>query len=359
MRKVVGGLVFAGLSLAGSDAIQFIEKTEYLNHAKAVVTHSLDDASKYVPQCLDILNQYGIKATIFVDTRWMLMSELWPRLRRAIEEGHEVGSHSRRHRCKWPTDAMFCSQAYTESEVSGSRDDILGHTQQAHVWSWSYPCGDCSGFPFAQRKLARAGYLVARDYPGERQGLQNVPDLQTWASNPYQASYTQVVQKKGGPAQNGRTDVGELNAKFDEVYGRGGIYHFMSHPMWLDYGPQQFYQQHLKHIARRKDVWYVPLGPLYAYRTGREHVQVSRLATGGAKARFTVRYDLDPDVFPSSITLRFRAAETVAVFADGRRVAEKGEGPTVGWTGEYWRRGSGDGGDVYVTVAPGVVVEFR
>jgi hypothetical protein len=106
---------------------------------------------------------------------------------------------------------------------------------------------------------------VARDYPGERQGLQNVLGLQTWASNPYQASYTQVVQKKGGPAQKGRTDVGELNAKFDEVYGRGGIYHFMSHPMWLDYGPEQFYQQHLQHIA---------LGP------------------GEAKARFAVRHDL-------------------------------------------------------------------
>ena len=44
MRKVVSGLVFA-------DAIQFIAKTEYLNHAKAVVTHSLDDASKSDDLC--------------------------------------------------------------------------------------------------------------------------------------------------------------------------------------------------------------------------------------------------------------------------------------------------------------------
>lgn len=103
--------------------------------------------------------------------------------------------------------------------------------------------------------------------------------------------------------------------------------------MWLDYGPDQFYQQHLRHIARRKDVWYVPLGPLYAYRAGREHTQVSRLAPKGAKARFAVRHDLDPDIYPNSVTLRFRAAQTVAVFADGRRMAETGEGRPRGGRG--------------------------
>lgn len=78
------------------------------------------------------------------------------------------------------------------------------------MWSWAYPCGNCAGQEFIQRKIAQAGYLIARAYPDELQGLHAVPDLQTYA---YAARYTQVVQKgypkkvpgKGEVTISGRT----------------------------------------------------------------------------------------------------------------------------------------------------------
>src|SRR5437870_6630659 len=97
----------------------------------------------------------------------------------------------------------------------------------------------------------------------------------------------------GGIAQNGRTGVSEVNAKFDEIYARGGIYNFMSHPQWLDYGPDGFYERHLAHISRRRDIWYVPMGPLYAYRVIYERTEVRPLAPGSAKARFELSNRLD------------------------------------------------------------------
>ena len=48
-------------------AVRFVGKTRYLNGARTVVTHSVDDATEHLPACLDAMDQYGIKATVFVN----------------------------------------------------------------------------------------------------------------------------------------------------------------------------------------------------------------------------------------------------------------------------------------------------
>lgn len=347
----------AGSQPATAAQALFVGKTRYLNNARAVVTHTIDDSTKFIPACIDAMDQYHIKATIFVSTEREPISELWPRLREAIANGHEIGSHSRRHQCKWPDTYSFCFRAYTDYEISGSRDDILDNTEQPYVWSWCYPCGNCSGYDFVQNKLARAGYLVARNYPHEWEDGHNLPDLQTYDANPYNATYTQVVQKQGGIAKSGRTDVPELNAKFDEVYGKGGIYNFMSHPQWLDFGPQAFYEQHLAYIAGRPDVWYVPMGPLYAYQTVSDRTQVSALDPAGEAQRFAVYNDLDLKVFNNSITLEFSFPEQdgIRVQSGGNPLPERTAGPADRWTNEYFRR---EGGRLFVTVRPNTILEI-
>jgi peptidoglycan/xylan/chitin deacetylase (PgdA/CDA1 family) len=342
---------------AGSAEVQLVGKTRYLNNAHAVVTHTIDDSTKFIPGCIDAMDKYDIKATIFVSTEREPISELWPRLREAIANGHEIGSHSRRHQCKWPDTYSFCFRAYTDYEVEGSRDDILANTEQPYVWSWCYPCGNCSGYDFVQHKLARAGYLVARNYPHEWEDGHVVPDLQTYDANPYNATYTQVVQKKGGIAKSGNTDVLRLNAKFDQVYEKGGIYNFMSHPQWLDYGPEAFYEQHLAYIGRRPDIWYVPMGPLYAYQTVQERTKVSTLEPTGGAQRYAVYNDLDPKVFNTSITLEFSVPEqkSIQVRSSDGALKEKTEGLTDRWTDEYYRR---EGGRLFVTVHPNTILEI-
>jgi len=134
---------------ADSSAIRLVGKTKYLNNARAIVAHTIDDSTKYVTNCIDAMDKYGIKATIFVSTKQdpapedrffnqLQVRELWPRLRQAVDNGHEIGSHSRQHPCKRPDTEAFCSAAYDDYEVTGSRDDILKLTQQPYVWSWCY-----------------------------------------------------------------------------------------------------------------------------------------------------------------------------------------------------------------------------
>src|ERR1041384_6326991 len=106
-------LAFSVLVLYAADdnSVRYVGKTKYLNNARAVVTHTIDDSTKYVANCIDAMDKYGVKATIFVSTEQdpapeALFStqrqfrELWPRLRQAIDNGHEIGSHSRQHPCR-------------------------------------------------------------------------------------------------------------------------------------------------------------------------------------------------------------------------------------------------------------------
>jgi len=345
--------------------VRFSGKTRYLNGARSVVSHCVDDVTEALPGCLDAMDRHGIKATLFINTKCEpLLSRLWPRLRQAIADGHEIGSHSRRHPCRVPESFLFCLGHFTKDEIEGSRDDILGNSGQLHVWSWAYPCGNCADREFVQRKIARAGYLVARAYPDEFAGRHAVPDLRDYDPNPYAARYTQVVQKgyaKRGPdgrevAISGRTDVAAVNAKFDEVSEAGGIYSFLSHPQMLEEGADGFYERHLAHVGGRDEVWYVPMGPLYAYKTLSEQTSVRALKPAGAGASFAVFNPLDPKIYDGSITLEFDAPAPVSVTVDGRALPEQGAGPVTRWRGEYVRR---MGESLLVTVRPNALLEFR
>lgn len=339
------GLLFAHCALGQT----YTGKAQWLDNAQAVVTHTIDDTTKFVPAAVDAMDKHGIKATIYVNTASKTMEELWVRLRAALANGHEIGSHSRTHPCKWPDTEEFCDAAYTDGEIAGSRDDILKNTAQPHVWSWCYPCGNCAKYPFIQKRIAAAGYLVGRNYQDEANNGHLIPNLNTFAANAFDAAYTQVVQKKGGIAPTGNDDVGKLNAKFDEVHAARGIYNFMSHPQWLDYGLEEFYEAHLRHIGGRRDSWYVPLGPLYAYRALHESVQVK---TSG-KA-FEVSSPLDRRIYNGSITLGFTT--TKSPFLNGTALPERKSGALTEWTGQFFRR---EGNQVWVTLPPRGTLEFR
>lgn len=340
-------------------SIRLIGLSRYLNGACAATTHSVDDATPFLPACLDLLDIYGIKATVFVSTATPAASRLWPRLRRAVADGHEIGAHSRRHRCRDGDTLVFCLGALSQYEVIGSRKDILERSGQPYVWTWAYPCGNCADWKFAHRKLALAGYLAARAYPGERHDRHLVPNLQTYDPNPFAARYTQVVQKGNtttdGHTVSGRTDVGVLNGKFDEVYAAGGIYSFVSHSQMLDYGVNGFYQRHLAHIGGRDDVWYVPMGPLYAYRVLRAQTSVVPLVGRGARARFAVFNRLDPRIYNGSVTLEVHSTAPVRVTAGGTELPERAAAPVGRWDGQYVRR---TGDRLWLTIRPNTIVEF-
>ncbi len=69
MRNLVLGLIFLILlGAADQSPIRYVEKTKYLNNLYVIVSHTIDDSTKYVTNCLDSMDKYGIKATIFIST---------------------------------------------------------------------------------------------------------------------------------------------------------------------------------------------------------------------------------------------------------------------------------------------------
>jgi hypothetical protein len=370
VASLLVGLAAAPLTQA--EAVHFIGKTKYLNNARAAVVHSIDDSTKLVIDIADAMDKYDIKGTFLISTEQdpppeerffnqLQVWQLWPRMQKAIENGHEIASHAVTHPCYRPqaettSDAYraFCALNYNDAELIGSRDMILRRTTQPYVWTWGYPCGHCASLDFIQKRVAAAGYIVARNYPGESLGLHVRPDLQTWADNWMDAAYTQVVQKgngrAGGPQQ---PDVKVYDDKFDEVYANGGIYHFMSHPQSLDFGPTGFYERHLSHISRKPDIWYVPMGPVYMFDTLVHETKVQPL--GGN--RFSISNALDRKIYIGSLTLEFSAPAGLAAFANGKKLPERTtKDLTDRWTDEYSRR---EGERVFVTVHSNSTVEFR
>ena len=91
-------LLAASLYSKDSESVTYVGKTKYLNNARAVVTHSIDDSTKYVTDALDALDKYGVKTTVFVSTEenpppeerfftQLQITPLWPRLQKAIRDG--------------------------------------------------------------------------------------------------------------------------------------------------------------------------------------------------------------------------------------------------------------------------------
>ena len=48
--------------------VRFVGKTKYLNNAKAVVVHTIDDSTKLVVDTADAMDKYGIKGTFLIST---------------------------------------------------------------------------------------------------------------------------------------------------------------------------------------------------------------------------------------------------------------------------------------------------
>jgi hypothetical protein len=129
----------------------------------------------------------------------------------------------------------------------------------------------------------------------------------------------------------------------------------MSHPQSLDFGPDGFYEKHLSHISRKPDVWYVPMGPVYAFHKIVESTEVKPLSRGSAKARFAVANTLDPKIYSGSLTFDFTVPAGMTVTSNGKKLSEK-TGLTDRWNEEYVRR---DGEHLYVTVQSNTTLEFR
>ena len=243
---------------------QYTGMPGYYDGRRAAVTVTADDWADWFahmyPPLLSLFRSYGLYVTTGAITGGVGQNT-WLTMQHELDSGYvEISAHSRSHP----------PMPYNDypGEVVGCIDDILSNLdmpslfskgEQGYVYVWIAPNG--------RWDLTVDSLLTQRNILVNR--LYGIGDTGFSAWSPASQHFLPInpTLEIGNPSWGGgETRIGVLNATFDSVTARGGIYHFMWHPQTLYPDIQKAYlSDHLKHVSRRNDLWYVNLGHLYLY----------------------------------------------------------------------------------------------
>jgi hypothetical protein len=244
--------------------VHYLGMPKYYDGRRAAVTVTADDWADWFadmyPPLLSLFRSYGLCVTAGAITAGV-GPNTWLTMQKELDSGFvEVSAHSRTH-------PSMPYQDYP-GEVVGCIDDILSHLgmpplfskgAQGYVYVWIAPNGRSNAT--VDSLLTVRNILVNRLY-----GTGDTA-FSAWSPSSQHFLPINPTLEIGNPSWGGgETRIDVLNATFDSVTARGGIYHFMWHPQTLypDIG-KAYLSNHLKHVSRRNDLWYVNLGHLYLY----------------------------------------------------------------------------------------------
>jgi hypothetical protein len=236
----------------------------YYDGRRAAVTVTGDDwadwfAAQY-PPLLSLFRSYGLTVTAGAITGGVGYST-WLTIQRELDSGFvEISAHSRTH------PAMPYAN-YT-SEVTGCINDLQtslsfpalsrrGETGYVYVWIAPNGAYDTK----VDSLMSVSNLLVGRLY------TMGDTSFSAWETSRQHFAPVNPTIEIGAPSWGGgEIRLPVLNAKFDSVTSRGGIYHMMWHPQTLapDIG-KAYLTGHLQYISGRNDIWYVGFGHLYLY----------------------------------------------------------------------------------------------
>lgn len=301
------------LDFSGAEKVEFVEIARYYDGRKAAYSLSIDnwgfragahpgapwkgaddDQSDNYQAALAVCRSHGLPVSIAINTRGAGGDSFWGALQAELDRGDqswEPAVHAQTHPCK--------ASAYL---IRGYRDEILGCRDELLARLRRIPWGQCifehiltCGYHDASVLGTSAGqFVLVRGYNSHDNPTS--VDFASWNSDhdfygvgglSYKA-YDAVFQSRQPAGLYYREDVAALDAAFEEVYRAGQIFYAMWHPDRYRNSvihdarpPVEGVQgssliQHLGHVARRKDVWYVANGWLHCYRYVAEHARVER-----------------------------------------------------------------------------------
>ncbi|MBV9468292.1 MAG: polysaccharide deacetylase family protein [Abitibacteriaceae bacterium] len=148
----------------------------------AAISLSLDDArSSQLEHGLPLLNQYGVKATFYVNIGPLeKRADDW---RGAVQQGHEIGNHTLHHPCSGNF-RFSRSRALEDYSLERMEDELLGANQAienlvgVRPTTFAYPCGQ----KFVGRGENVKSYvpLVARNFIVGRGFREEAPNDPTF-----------------------------------------------------------------------------------------------------------------------------------------------------------------------------------
>ncbi len=242
---------------------------KYYDNRTCVVTSSHDDFAYNTTvwrNCLTMFTEKGLYHTVAIITN----RTDWDWAQYWINQGYtEAASHSRNH-VHVPytgTDPYNGRPRVSyEWQINGSKNDIIGnlslprwwrYKDKEYVYTWIEPYGSCDAT--VRQWLGDCYYLCDRSI------ASSVYDFASWDSQNELFNRVGYTVEMGSPPWGGDSSLTSLNRKFDYAYNNSKIYHLITHPSHVDWSEGSYADLHTTYISGRKDVWYVPLGPLYLY----------------------------------------------------------------------------------------------
>ena len=268
-QYTAGNITTDHLSAAKVDANIVIETMQYYDNRKAVVIFTGDDwcggikhHSGFMKTC-DAAQKYRvvfspgfITGLPELDYPPPLQSRHWQDIQTRIDEGFiSPASHSTSHP----------GGKYSYTNRANSYEIEIGGSKKAIIDNLALP---------PQNWFNGSEYMVAWIEP---YGKSNNKIMTTLAASNYLVSRSTVLnQSSWGRWDNTHglyrcgltTDLRSLsltNSRFDNVYSKGGIYHFNIHPAKYNWQNNDTLLKHLQHLSNKTDIWYVGFGQAYMY----------------------------------------------------------------------------------------------
>ncbi len=318
------GLIFVSVGFTTHDTIElefedanaakFESVTRYYDGRRAVYTLSIDnwgwrasarpgapwkgpdsdDSDKY-QAALATCRRFQLPVSIAINSGSAGGDAMWRAMQSELDRrdlSWEPAVHARSH----PHNAADYLVRGCSSEILGCRDDLLEHLHGIpygqhvfeHILTSGYHDETILGTDADQFLFVR-GYN-GRDNPSSRDyGPWDIKHRFYGVAGLSTKDYDAVFARRQPKGRYLGRDVTELNEEFDRVYRAGGIFYALWHPdrydssVLYDSRPGKdgvqgsTLVQHLAHVARLKDVWYVANGWLYSYRYVAEHASVREI----------------------------------------------------------------------------------
>lgn len=253
-----------------------------------------NDQSDNYQAALQVCRSFSLPVSIAINTRMAGSDTMWNAMQEELARrdfSWEPAVHAQTH----PGSASAYSVRGCQAELLGCRGEILQRLRQIPFGQHVFEHILTSGYQDeAILSTDAAGFLFVRGYNG-RDNPSSINYARWDTARQFYGvgglntkDYDLVLARRTPKGRFFAADVAELNAAFDHVREAGGICYAMWHPdryrnsVLHDPRPGKdgeqgsTLMQHLRHVAHRKDVWYVANGWLYCYRYVAEHASVIR-----------------------------------------------------------------------------------